>query len=785
MKKLVSFVLAVLLSFSLSSPAWAELYNVDTPEQMTPSWDSANSNADETNYFIIRTDVDMGARQTENNKTYLIGVDDGHALSNASFSGGGTVEIVVGTLEGGLAAVQDCTVTVGEDCDVDLTNVSADNDGVLSFEGDLNAQSVMITNGGTVTVEGDLTTDGNGHENMEAIRGVRADTVRLLDDASLTVEGDADIGSIIVADSSEAEIGGDLNTDIASSLKNGSGGTHHPSAAVHNESTLTVGGNVYGTVSAAHDSTIDVAGDIRGDYGDYAAIVGKNIPLDAGMDGGTRQDPNDESKLYAQNVTSISGTAVVAEGKTVTSIRGANGTPVDIDASDHATVTIYKGKPDNIVCRDFATVTVYNSASNPQGFTVTTYHKKASGTLDDKLVNMCMEYAINSKLNQQYDDMWQASRNLGIAFDKKISSSLERHIEAILIASTQKTDVFASWIVQGADSVRAALKADPFLQQCNEDSVKSLINAKSLNPYATSVYRDTLASLLDKAEDDPDLQDVIQAGLKADKKALSVINKGIKVWEGTGKLLTDGNDSNAEQISLEGLLEYLDDVFASDGQYTELAEKYAGFKGFLKSFSNAASVSGKVVKWGSVAVDLANYWFEDCTTELATLDALLVNQHLSPEAFVAALSIRKSYIDKVYGTSYKALEVAADEVVDFAVNAVETDLGILIDTTYQLASSVTGETDVDEAKMTAAIMTEICPDAINSYEQAILKVKSGDHSDEAVMDVELSYAFAKACLEEYYNSMITMANKSDAKKYGKMLTQLETMKLGKPNDKIH
>jgi len=683
------------------------------------------------------------------------------------------------------------------------SNIGIDSDSSLTIGGNLQVHDIALGNdsslqvGGTVTVEygsigfaqdtgddstlqaenfyGDLSVSGN---TGVTITGNHTGNLQVHDSGSVTINGNATGDSTIVdgKDGASITVKGDLTN---SELTCVSGGSLHVDGKLTNTGTdidggivLTDNANLYvwEDTTAVH---MVVAGSSTADLG----IMHVN-----NMQVGTPGDRTDKSKLTCSTTASNTGN-LGAYGSSSTIIRGS--VIGKVTARDNARVEIW-GNANSIDVESPAIVT-YNTANYyGQSTTVT-------GADADPLLTMCQAYTQGSQLSKQVSSLQtiltQASKSL---------------TEEMNLGSATVTALFHHEEINLSKIGIPELEAVGQFNSINPASLDQLLAAENIDPYAVSLYKDSLHKAflsLDNKNIDPDAFDQGEAKVAMD------ICKG---FFGTAKDVAEVLSSEQIQflkaifgdnvVSFGEAKEYLFEFnyYKKDSKLVDAAaRRLADMLNFCKNINGdldadkitdtaqglkpGLEIAGKAF----TAIDLLmtgaeflDFWIRDYESQIGVLDRMIQEQEMTPEMLVAALELRNDYNHKfMSGILDRVKDVGLKHTADFFKNA--NPLYAMVEGTVNLAGLVTGATAKTEKLMKGAALTGIVPQLMNNFENSIQTVKNGDTSEDALRQVQANYTLLTSALKTMCELAGDVTKNDDHEAiFESYVDQLESLSIG-------
>jgi len=161
------------------------------------------------------------------------------------------------------------------------------------------------------------------------------------------------------------------------------------------------------------------------------------------------------------------------------------------------------------------------------------------------------------------------------------------------------------------------------------------------------------------------------------------------------------------------------------------------------------------------------------------LDNMLMNQEMSPEMFIAVAQLRNEYDDKFLGFLGLGQDVAKDLTVDLIKESIgkANPLFTLVDGIMDVAEGLGAINKQDAIHKSAPIICYL-PTAVDAYKDAILRVKQGDTSDEALELVNMNYIFVRESLKTLCDYMAVAGTAQQKEEYKELAEKLENLEIG-------
>ena len=677
--------------------------------------------------------------------------DPYNSVISASQGGAVYAKGEVVTDAGGIVA-NEGTAYVGED--------------FILLNDDESATAIMANNKTDVTVIGDVISSSNGVEEMFNSKvTINGDLIAdgfafIADESTLTVYGKVHSDSYAQANKSEVDVYGDLI--LQSDDPYGAG-----SLSVMNGSDVWVGNEKNlqtGFIAVSGNSNLDAAL-LKADYVSVGA-----------MDG----DEKDTSKLQAYTHTGDTGVSYLeAGGSSTTILRGVVG---DVYASQNAYVEIWQDAK-SVTRTDKARVLTNVSEKKQEAYLPEKEaddYEVGSTTAYD-IIDLCQGYVTGSALQKQYSELQSLLAGASGDIADKLNGG-----------SAVWTSVFDHENINIASYMDGRNQYQEFYhnENYNVDSKLAFMQADDLNTYLISMYKDNLAqSLADVAKSE-------QQQSVAGSEEVELLGKIFAV-------VNDLKDAGGEALPKEQR-EFLKKAVESGDEISgvemrEFLKKFGYFKENTAGINLAAQrlsrvynkiapimekaeFVGKLVDAGVTVMDYVTYYMTDYTNQMIVLDEILANQVLSPEMYAAAAELRATMEDKMLGT----VEKTVDEIKEWSVGAVKALATPLVagQAVLDLVGLVTGGTQDAKDLQNGAALAIMAPQLLQTYENAVMNVKNGDTSEEAVRMVYMSYNMVQTTLHNMCNIMTNIGDKSQEKEYEVIMQKLDAMQLGEVVDLI-
>ena len=260
MKRTIAFILSLVLVLSFPVSAFAETYEVGTADEMSSSWEAANTGPDTSNTFNMTANIDMGGisnqlpvqsgnSYTINGNSYELSTVDISA-SNSTVGSSVTInaDISAGSnLENSLVVYGNVNVTVNGD----VSNGHADNNPTSA---ELATGTVGSSSGAEITINGDINAQGNGGVGVHG---------------GGSVEVNGDVHGDIVATGGSVNVSGNVYGNESNS------NYYYPNVASNAGNSVYIGGSVTSdsaapavsvTANTSGGNNLYVMGDVVSNY---------------------------------------------------------------------------------------------------------------------------------------------------------------------------------------------------------------------------------------------------------------------------------------------------------------------------------------------------------------------------------------------------------------------------------------------------------------------------------------------------------------------------------------
>lgn len=723
---------------------------------------------------------------------------------------------------GDVSVVVDGDITTKADGGDQTFAVMANQDASIIVMGDITAKDagVLSLGGSDITVYGDVEINGSKYDPTFVDYAVAAD-----DKASIIVHGDVDStkGGANVTDGSGIRVNGDLTADKAGlHVVEGSaiwveGDVEAPGDSwVYNWSTVTVEGDMemgdYVTVEKR--AKIDVEGSFEAtgqiNIKDHSTLsvnngltVNEDPTLPDNMPSGVFTGGSSFLEVYGDTVTPVLATfdkskteldsvysdeiTVGTQNSSDTSrlmvaggVDGLGSEPAQLYAAGDSYTQVIQYVKGQITAVESAEVEVWGSvdylpkvyddakvttnlATKPKNF-----YENTGNYEKDNLVKLCKEYTVNSAMEEHMTTL----RDIMISASVDLTDRMNLG-NAFVISLFQGDDIAMDLIPNfDYDTLEDA--------GYNAASTKNLENADSVNAYMVKMYKTAIAKSLRAVADTP-YGEIVTDDAKDCNKFSSNIYGFI-----TG--LPHALNKNQSEF-LKSALE--NEIFSED-EAREFLIKFGGFKKGQKGIGSAAqelvaayemskalkglNKAGKVIM---TVGEFKEFFSNSYTNQVKVLDNMLMNQEMSPEMFVAVAQLRNEYENQLMGALGIGKDVAKDMVMDKVKDCVgnKVPLFAITDAAMDIAEAL-GAIDKQDAIHKSAPIICYLPSAMDAYEAAVLRVKNGDTSEEALELVSMNYVFVRESIKALCDYMAVAGNSQQQKEYKDLAAKLENLEIG-------
>lgn len=252
----------------------------------------------------------------------------------------------------------------------------------------------------------------------------------------------------------------------------------------------------------------------------------------------------------------------------------------------------------------------------------------------------------------------------------------------------------------------------------DKETVLEILNGNT-DGYAIAQYKKLLGDLIGENES------FVEGNVYPDdiKRIINIINNGGILTEAKLK----------EKLNLDGM-QYSSELLSSLIKWNNLNK------------------AGHIGKDG---IELISYWLSDYENSIQIIDMMLAGTD-DPNLKIALTELKKEYNNKFIGTFNKFIAVAAEKCFDFAVENIPAPLS-LAETAISIAGDVTGSSRYADAVIDIIGLQQVGMEVSDSYMEAIENVREGDVSEEALINVKLSFGMMKNAAIRYYDAQIKYA----------------------------
>lgn len=734
---------------------------------------SATNGADVTVDNVINTDGGIGVAAHEasvlvNGDVTMKGADD----SSTNFA----------------VTANDATVVVGDDVVSDTNGIAAHGGNTTVYvKGDVTVKDSgldpIMTEGFRVEAGADLKVNGNvsSHGTSNIIGDTETSTVTIkgnftseegglrMNNGSLTVNGDVSLNNQIIIQNSDVEIKGDF-TGVPADGVTQNGGIY-----VADGSKLNMGEG-----TTLESDQLHIFGDSLVD----ADKVESNA-VTVGLAGGIA---NDKSQLLANEVSCGNGDSYLNTGGS--SYTRIDGETENIYATNNSRVDVI-GSAKNVEIHENAVVitNIGNSKADVQASG--SNNSITSGTKDDVLVKLSQEYGnINRTMTGHIESLAELRHKvLGDV------NSLVTVGNTIGIVVTQFVDIDASLLtpfmgsdytdenLYHPDSVAAFKKTLTTKNVSTYEYPRKVVTKKTtvsnLNAHSVNMYRELLGNALEDAGDAIALKGYTSNEM-AFAQYLAQELAGLeppKYLKGAARKYIGKTDLTASEM--EDLLNIVKKENAYNSEFNEDIARYmielTGM-GLSSSKELGSKALGFVMEDLFTCKEFIDYWMTDFGPQIQALDILLKEQYMEPEMFYAAAELRTQYVDKVKGTMQKMAETAVKKGIEYTLD--KFDFSKMLMSVAKAGSPVIDVVTGSKELYAAISSTGVLLEASTAYENAIKKVQNGDHSEEAIDMVYVTFSMYKNSLETMCDAMIKNGTSKQKTYYKNMKKELNALGIG-------
>ena len=681
--------------------------------------------------------------------------------------------------DNGVQAI-DATVTVLGDVKVTGSKVvenspdfavSSDDGGLITVYGDVTSTKggANVTDKSGVHIYGDLSAKAEGlHVVNQSNFWVEGDAY-IPGDAwahelsGITVDGDMTVGGTLQAEkSSKIAVLGELD------VEGGFVGVSGTSSLVVMGGDMTVEGDMSGyegssvVVSRGSTLVVDDGGLITNDLQvlDKSEASADSLAADTVAVGNYSQSDKSQLVIYGDTTGLDTTVDIYAAGKSYSQYRG--NVKGSLMAEDNAKVEIW-GRLDHVP-QVFDNAVVHTNMH----YKTKTYYENAESYAEDNIINLCKGYTTNSSMMDHMDTLRDVMTNVSVALTEKMNLGT-----AFVISLFQGEDIAMDLI--------PSFDYDVLLKGgYDAGSIRELKNAKKVNSYMVEMYKSAIAQSLKSAAE----SEYSELATEQNKNAVKWLGGVYNYMSGSASTLSEAERKFFDKAMANDILSYDEarEYLITFGGYKAGQHGLGPAIDELVNFSKAAKAIGTAAKAGKVvltAAEFVDFFQQNYSNQVKVLDNMLLNQTMDPEMFVAVAQLRAEYDVKFTGFVGKLRELGEDIVVDKIKDGIgkAVPLFTLVDGVMDVAEAL-GAINKQDAVHKAAPIICYLPDAMEAYEEAILRVKNGDTSAEALELVNMNYTFVKESLVALCDYMTVAGNAKQKAEFQELADQLEDLKLG-------
>ena len=775
MKRTIAFILSLVLVLSFPVSAFAETYEVGTAEEMSSSWEAANTGPDTSNTFNMTANIDMGGvgnqLHAQSGNSYTIN-GNGYELSTVNIAAldstvvGSSVTINAdvsagSNLENSLVATGNVDVTVNGD----VSNGHADSS--PTYE-ELATGTVVSNQGADITINGDVNAQGNKAVVVNPHGG--------------SVEVNGDVHGDIQASNGLVDVDGNVYGN-----ESGEG----PNVVSSSGSTVFIEGDVNGNVAVNIESHVRIEGDVTGidktgkPHGPPAVAVGQDskdtstaiirgdvtsnssapaVLVDANASGGSNLYVMGDVVSNYRGPGATEGSAIIARGSSLTEIAGSVKGKITIE--DSAMVVVHDGSSDNN--------TPQAESSGTQYFFPVDKGAAPSAEFTDeqlRLLELCKSYGPTSMLDKTVYSIFNVSSDMQEIFDARVSIS-DMYI-AELSKALEEVKVTALQLSQYSDAEASFLSENVHPQTLAAYRDKKFV----YNLYGLELVKAQLAEALDTVgsknafERTVDGLSLFSEGTEAFRDYVDLMTSD---HSGLNKILEASKGSPDEIVKwmLKNLdSETLEKIGSKDLKvYANKLKDIGDIISFVQTASTVLDVSTAVG-------EIVSFYFDEFSTEVDVLDHMLVNCPLDPMMYMATLELRNDYTSKFQKAYRDVIGHGIDGIFSALFTRYLPDMDMLKDSSGVLAD-VLGLSKKSDAILEGATSVELLYNVKAALEQAIKNVKYGDVSPESIEMVQVMFTVYKETAQSIGEAVEVLGNKAEREYAEKFLEQLEDLELG-------
>ena len=792
-KRMISFLLACLMLFTAAPQVFAETFDVESAEDWVNDWNTASENYDSSNTFNVTNDIDMQGHTlyAENNKTYIVNNSGDHIIQHVGIvnnSGNGNSDVIinsdiVGTKEPALTVI-DGSVTVNGN----VTTV-AEEDAITALDASANAQVFVDGDVGSAVAGGSENQDkyavtvGTGAKVVISGDVFSAEKgVNVILDASLVVAHDIDAaGGAMKVDGAQLSVNGNVESGGSSDIID---------SEVRVKGDFTMDG-----ILNVIDSTVYVGGISDGGevlkaeqvhISNNSNVVADTVEADRVTVGAMSFDTSDDSTLTTNSITNESSDSTLKTDRNAY-VQVVTGNVDNVIAAGNSVVDIY-GFADSVVKKDNAEVNVNLGgkpapAPTPAPAPAPSVKPEASvpptvpAIPDDSLIELCQGYQQGSDLHNHVQSLGSLEDQLRRDVDE-LNTVQNALLAQILLTTKLDLTSLGSGIsfdsldtsLYHPDSI-AAVKERHSTREITQRGMTYTVDCIDIDSSIMGMYKKQLATSLANASE--------AIGKNAYNQSLAALSMNtalelLNLKEGPANGLIGGNKT----LTIAGLLTIPAFKALSEIEQKKVFEDIKTIVDTIDATQTLGNISDKnipVVNAILTSAEFLEYWMRNYSCQIAVLDNLLKEQPMNAEMFYAAASLRDEYADKVSGTVTKILNAAIKLGHSAAMKkipggaAAEAILSLI-----SVSPIVTKQEKLVDGVASGRVLNQ----ASDAYQAAIQKVKNGDHSEEAIDMVHMTFSMYKTTMETMCDTMIAYGDSQQVNYYTTMKANLQNLKIG-------
>lgn len=174
-----------------------------------------------------------------------------------------------------------------------------------------------------------------------------------------------------------------------------------------------------------------------------------------------------------------------------------------------------------------------------------------------------------------------------------------------------------------------------------------------------------------------------------------------------------------------------------------------------KAFDKIGDIN-KIWKAGDEFIQFLSFQLADHEAEINLLDNMMDSANDNPHYQLALKDLKDEYERSWYGALAKG---TAEWAFDEGAGLLKGQVPLLsaAEVAIDLAGKLTGAEGYADAAQEIMGLSTIVPEAVDNYYDAVERVRNGDQSEDAVMDVRMSFEMMKATTIDYYEAQIRYA----------------------------